>query len=114
MMSSVTTVNFAKGSQITKSASYPGSIRPFLLSSLASLAGPTAISLITSWRVKPRFLASVHINGKANWTEEIPPQADIREDFDTSFKSGVDGEWSDTTKVTTFFFIAFHNSSLCQ
>ena len=78
-------------------------ILPFLLSSRASLAGPTAMSLITSCRVKPRFLASVHINGKANWTEEIPPHADISEDFDTSFKSGVDGEWSDTTNVTTFW-----------
>ena len=56
-----------------------------------------------------------YISGRANWTDEIPPQAPNREvSLEIHFKSGVDGEWSDTTMLMTEFLRPFHKVSLCQ
>lgn len=44
-------------------------------------------------------------------TPDIPPQAAMKSPFSRSFKSAVQGEWSDITKSMSRDFKASHNAS---
>ena len=61
----------------------------------------------------PRFLASDQKSGSPNWTEAIPPHADMKSPVSSSFTSSVQGAWSDTTMETTPSSTALQSCSRC-
>src|SRR5204862_4085946 len=97
-MASGVTANVASGSKITRSASRPGESLPFRAERPARAAVLRDIQREMSASWKPRPEATVQTADKENWTDEIPPQAAMKSLFPLVFRSGVLGEWSDTTR----------------
>lgn len=125
------TTHSAESSKTQMSASNPGTRSPFWRSSPTCAAVLAQHRRTMSWRarlvlvssgaeVRPfRRLSSVHRIGRPRPTEEIPPQAEEKLPWffsmaasplevqlpgiweGRSFRSGVHGEWSDTTVLMT-------------
>ena len=104
------TVNVSSGATTQKSASRPGSMAPFR-SSPAIAAGRSAIHRASRSRPKPRCRACDQTAGSPSCSEAIPPHAAPKSPSSSRFRSGVQGEWSDTTQSIVPSASPDHSSS---